>query len=125
MADAFLEEGARLVTGGTDNHLILVDVTRWNIGGKMAEDLLDTVGISTNKNMLPFDERKPVDPSGIRIGSAAITTRGFNEVESSELAHLMAHLLKAPNDAINKHKVAKRVAELAAAHPLYPDLYQT
>ncbi len=124
MAQAFLDEGARLVSGGTDNHLLLVDVTRWNIGGKQAEDLLDEVGISTNKNMLPFDGRKPMDPSGIRLGSAAITTRGFSAAECADLAQTMARVLKAPGDSVVKHQAAKHVAELAAAHPLYPGLYQ-
>lgn len=121
LASVLIEEGARLVSGGTDNHLLLVDVTRWGVGGKDAETLLETAGISVNKNMLPFDERKPTDPSGIRLGSAAITTRGFDETATTELGHLIAALLKSPNDTATKARVAARVRELADAHPVYPD----
>lgn len=123
MAQAFLEQGARLVSGGTDNHLLLVDVTRWGIGGKQAEEILDRIGISANKNMLPFDERKPMDPSGIRLGSAAITTRGFSVSEAKDLAHTIAKVLKSPSDTLVQAQAATHITELAAAHPLYPGLY--
>ena len=72
-----LAGGLKLVSGGTDNHLLLVDVTPLGIGGKLAEQTLDRCGITINKNMIPYDERKPVDPSGIRIGTPALTTRGM------------------------------------------------
>jgi len=79
LAEQLLTGGLSLVSGGTDNHLILVDVTPLGIGGKMAEEALDCCGITVNKNMIPFDQRKPMDPSGIRIGTPALTTRGVNE----------------------------------------------
>ncbi|MBM3204942.1 serine hydroxymethyltransferase [Candidatus Uhrbacteria bacterium] len=119
MAQAFLEEGARLVSGGTDNHLLLVDVTPWGIGGKEAEVWLEQVGISINKNMIPFDPRKPMDPSGIRVGTPAITTRGFGEKETQTVAHLIAKILKSKNDTAVANEVKQNIRELADAHPIY------
>ena len=119
MAEVFISEGARLVSGGTENHLILVDVTTWGLGGKDAERILDEVGISTNKNMLPFDERKPMDPSGIRLGSAAITTRGFNREDSIALAKTIATVLKSPTDIIKKTAAQEHVAALTKKYPIY------
>lgn len=120
LGDALMAEGARLVTGGTDNHLLLVDVTPWNIGGKDAEHVLEAAGISVNKNMIPFDTRKPMDPSGVRLGTAAITTRGFDEASSKELGMLIAKILKSPDDMNVQAEAAKRVRDMANAHPLYP-----
>ena len=122
MAETFIAEGARVVSGGTDNHLLLLDVTPWGIGGKEAEQWLEAVGISANKNMLPFDTRKPADPSGIRLGTPAITTRGFKVEACKEVARLIAKLLKSKNDVVTAQEVASKVKELAAAHPLYPRL---
>ncbi len=119
MAEVFLAEGGKLVSGGTDNHLLLVDVTPWNVGGKDAEIILEDVGISVNKNMIPFDTRKPMDPSGIRVGTPAITTRGMKEEESREVARLIAKVLK---DQSKKEEVAKQVEEMAMRFPLYPEL---
>lgn len=122
MGRAFLAEGGKLVSGGTDNHLLLLDVTPWGVGGKDAEILLEKVGISINKNMLPFDERSPMDPSGIRVGTPAITTRGFNEQHAEEVAHLIAECLKNGNDTSVQERIAKRVRELAEAHPIYKNV---
>ena len=122
MSKTFLEEGARLVSGGTDNHLVLLDVTPWGVGGKDAELWLEAVGISANKNMIPFDTRKPADPSGIRLGTPAITTRGFNEASTVELARLIAKLLKSGNASDVVEQTKKDIRALADAHPLYPDL---
>lgn len=119
MAEVFLAEGGKLVSGGTDNHLLLVDVTPWNVGGKEAEAILEEVGISVNKNMIPFDPRKPMDPSGIRVGTPAITTRGMKEEDCREVARLMAKVLK---DQSKKEEVAKQVQEMAVRFPLYPEL---
>lgn len=118
MANMFLDEGARLVSGGTDNHLLLVDVTPWGVGGKESESWLEQAGISVNKNMIPFDLRKPMDPSGIRIGTPAITTRGFKENAAEEVAKLIAHLLKNKGSAESIAHVKKRVHELAQAYPI-------
>ncbi len=122
MAKTFLEEGARLVSGGTDNHLLLLDVTPWGVGGKEAEQWLEQVGISANKNMIPFDPRKPADPSGVRLGTPAITTRGFDENATIEVARLIAQLLKSKNDSTVVEQVKKDVRKLADAFPLYSDL---
>ncbi len=86
LAEALLKEGLRLVSGGTENHLMLVDVTTLGIGGKLAEASLDKAGITVNKNMIPYDERKPMDPSGIRIGTPALTTRGMGPGEMRTIA---------------------------------------
>lgn len=121
MTETFLAEGGRLVSGGTDNHLLLLDVNHWGVGGKEAEQWLEAVNISANKNMIPFDTRKPMDPSGIRLGSPAITTRGFDEEACRVVAQLMAQLLKSKNDPSVAADVKRRVRELADDHPLYPD----
>ncbi len=116
LAAGLVEQGLRLVTGGTDNHLVLVDLTPLGLGGKTAENLLDTVGIYVNKNLIPYDTRKPTDPSGLRIGTPALTTRGFGEAEMAEIAGLIVKALKDPGGADG---VAKRVRELAGGHPIY------
>ncbi len=121
LADGLTAEGLRIVTGGTDNHLVLVDLTPLGIGGKTAETVLDEVGICTNKNMIPYDPRKPTDPSGLRIGTPALTTRGFDEREMRTVASLIARVLKSPDDAAVKHAVDGEVRELAALHPIYPE----
>lgn len=122
MAKTFLEEGARLVSGGTDNHLLLLDVTPWGVGGKEAEQWLEHVGISANKNMIPFDLRKPADPSGIRLGTPAITTRGFDEAATTDVARSIAKLLKSKNDPSIAEQVKKDVRALADAFPLYSNI---
>jgi glycine hydroxymethyltransferase len=122
MAEVFLSEGGKLVSGGTDNHLLLLDVTPWGISGKEAEQWLEAVGISANKNMIPFDTRKPADPSGIRLGTPAITTRGFDESASKEVANLIVKLLKSKNDANVASEVKEKVKALAQAHPIYSEL---
>lgn len=119
MAEVFLEEGGRLVSGGTDNHLLLVDATAFGASGKEAEIWLEGVGISANKNMIPFDPRKPMDPSGLRLGTPAITTRGFDEEATREIARLIVRLIKSKNNASEADEIRKRVRELADAHPLY------
>lgn len=118
MADVFLQEGGRLVSGGTDNHLILLDVTPWGVSGKEAESWLEQAGISVNKNMIPFDPRKPMDPSGIRLGTPAITTRGFTEESSKEVAQLMTKLLKSKGNEAVILEVKKSILTLAQAHPI-------
>jgi len=121
LAAGLAEQGLRLISGGTDNHLVLVDLTPLGIGGKLAENLLDSVGIYTNKNMIPYDRRKPLDPSGLRIGTPALTSRGFEEADIRAVAGLIGSVLKDPSEA-NLKKVAETVKELAGRHPIYPDL---
>jgi glycine hydroxymethyltransferase len=120
LAAGLSDEGLRLATGGTDNHLMLVDLTPLGIGGKEAETLLDAAGIYTNKNMIPFDQRKPLDPSGLRIGTPALTTRGFDEAEMKTIAGLIGSVQKDKSDVGGA--VAKKVRELTDAHPIYEEL---
>ncbi len=118
MAEVFVQNGARLITGGTDNHLILLDVfSSYGIAGGEAEKLLDSAGITVNKNTIPDDTRKPMDPSGIRFGTPALTTRGFTEEACREVAILMISLLKNP-DELTVATVREKVTALANAHPI-------
>ena len=99
LAEALLAGGLRLVSGGTDNHLMLVDVTPLGIGGKQAEEALGKCGITVNKNMIPFDERKPMDPSGIRIGTPALTTRGMGPDEMRTIGGWILKSLQGASEA--------------------------
>ena len=118
LANGLLSEGFKLVSGGTDNHLMLVDLTGMKVcTGKEAEHLLDEVGITSNKNAVPFDTQKPFVTSGIRLGTAAVTSRGFKEEDLSEVAKLISLTLK--DFEKNKEEVRARVAALCAKYPLY------
>ncbi len=110
--------GVKLVSGGTDNHLMLVDVTPLGLGGKLAEEALDRCGITCNKNMIPYDERKPVDPSGIRLGTPALTTRGMGADEMRRVADWILRVLKAPEDEQVITSTRREVAELAEQFPV-------
>ncbi|RME85772.1 MAG: serine hydroxymethyltransferase [Caldilineae bacterium] len=109
MADELMAHGLRLVSGGTDNHVALVDVTSIGIGGALAEQALGEAGITVNKNLIPYDTRKPMDPSGIRIGSPAMTTRGLGTAEFRQLARWMVQVLRAPHDEQLKARIAAEV----------------
>ena len=98
LADALMTGGLALSSNGTDNHLMLVDVTSLGIGGKLAESTLDRCGITVNMNMIPFDQRKPMDPSGIRIGTPALTTRGMGGDEMKKIADWILRVLKDPDN---------------------------
>ncbi|KYG59574.1 serine hydroxymethyltransferase [Planococcus maritimus] len=119
LADSLTAEGVDIVSGGTDNHLLLLDLRSLNLTGKVAEHVLDEVGITTNKNTIPFDPESPFVTSGIRLGTAAVTSRGFKEEEMKEIASIMALLLKNPEDEAVKKEAAERTAKLTAAHALY------
>ncbi|WP_208590731.1 serine hydroxymethyltransferase [Gracilibacillus suaedae] len=112
-------EGIRTVSGGTDNHLLLLDVRGLNLNGKVAEAALDEVGITTNKNTIPFDPESPFVTSGIRVGTAAVTSRGFGEVEMEEVAKIIALTLKNPEDEATLKEARERVEALTAKFPLY------
>ena len=118
LAEALASGGVKLVSGGTDNHLMLVDVTPLGIGGKLAEETLDRCGITCNKNMIPFDERKPMDPSGIRLGTPALTTRGMGTDEMKRIAGWILRALKSPGDAAVVETTHREVAELAEQFPV-------
>ncbi len=118
MAEVFQKDGARLITGGTSNHLILADVwSSYQISGGEAETLLDEAGITLNKNAIADDTRKPMDPSGIRFGTPAITTRGFKEAECARVAELMIEILK-KRDAATVASAKAEIKTLAEAHPV-------
>jgi glycine hydroxymethyltransferase len=118
LADGLINEGFRLVSGGTDNHLMLVDLTGMKVAtGKEAEHLLDEVGITCNKNAIPYDTQKPFVTSGIRLGTAAVTTRGFKPADLTEVATLIAMTLK--DFEKNADEVRERVAALCKKYPLY------
>ena len=114
--------GLRLVSGGTDNHLCLVDLTAADVTGKDAERLLETVGITVNKNTIPNEKRSPFVASGIRVGSAACTTRGFDVDDFYEVGQSIAQAVFNPEDEEALANIRERSARLLAAHPLYPDL---
>ena len=118
LAEALASGGVRLVSGGTDNHLMLVDVTPLGIGGKLAEQVLDRCGITCNKNMIPFDERKPMDPSGIRLGTPALTTRGLGTPEMKQVAAWILNVLKDPENEQVIATTRRDVAELAEQFPV-------
>ncbi|MGI2327736.1 serine hydroxymethyltransferase [Planococcus sp. YIM B11945] len=119
LAQGLMEEGIQVVSGGTDNHLFLIDLRSLNLTGKVAEHLLDEVGITTNKNTIPFDPESPFVTSGIRIGTPAVTSRGFKEPEMKEIAGIIALLLKNPENENVKKEAAERTAKLTASFPLY------
>lgn len=119
MGEAMVQGGLRLVSGGTDNHLVLVDLTAADVTGKDAEIILDRVGITVNKNTIPNEKRSPFVTSGIRVGSAAMTTRGFNEEESREVGRLIARVIFEHTDESSLTEVRAAVAHLLDAHPLY------
>lgn len=122
LAERLKGHGFNLISGGTDNHLILIDVRNLNLTGKVAEHLLDEVGITTNKNAIPFDPESPFVTSGIRIGTAAVTTRGMDLSAMDEIADIMALVLKNPEDEKAKQEARDRVAVLTEKFPLYPGM---
>lgn len=119
LAERLTNEGVRLVSGGTDNHLLLLDVSKLGLTGKDAEHALDEVGVTTNKNTIPFDKEGPFITSGVRIGTAAVTTRGFKLEEMDELAGIIADTLKHHDDEAKLKAVKDRVEALADRFPLY------
>lgn len=121
LADSLQKEGLKLVSGGTDNHLLLVDVQSLDLTGKVAEKVLDEIGITVNKNTIPFDPQSPFVTSGIRIGTAAVTSRGFGEAEMDEIASIIAFTLKNHEDAAKLEEAQGRVEALTSKFTLYPE----
>ncbi|MFS0673164.1 serine hydroxymethyltransferase [Ornithinibacillus sp. 179-J 7C1 HS] len=119
LGEALVKEGIRVVSGGTDNHLLLLDVTPLGITGKVAEHVLDEIGITVNKNTIPFDTASPFVTSGIRIGTPAVTTRGFKEDEMREIAAIISMTLKNHEDEAVLKEAAERVLALTEKSPLY------
>jgi glycine hydroxymethyltransferase len=120
LAAALIKKGFRLVSGGTDTHLMLVDLRSKNITGKEAEKVLDEVGITVNKNTIPFDPEKPFVTSGIRVGTPAVTTRGMREMEMEATADFLTSAIENRDSETKKKEIRKKVAELCSRFPLYP-----
>jgi glycine hydroxymethyltransferase len=120
LAKTLMEEGIDLVSGGTDNHLVLLKTDSVNMSGKEASELLERVAITCNKNMVPGDKRSPFVTSGVRLGTPAVTTRGFKEAETKTMSLLIAKALKNPQDAAVLEKVKKDVRDLCHSFPVYP-----
>lgn len=118
-ANALMKEGFRIVSGGTDNHLLLLDVSELGLTGRIAEEALDAVQITTNKNTIPYDKESPFVTSGIRMGTAAVTTRGFKEAEMEEIASIVALSLKNLDDEAKQQEAQERVLALTKKFPLY------
>jgi|TARA_Y100000814_G_scaffold93917_2_gene64670 glycine hydroxymethyltransferase len=121
LAETLTAGGMSLVSGGTDNHLMLVDVTSVGTGGATAEDVLDACGITVNKNMIPYDQRKPVDPSGIRVGTPALTSRGMGTEEMKLVGNWIVESLKAVEDSELHSKIRQDVSELCKQFPVPAD----
>jgi glycine hydroxymethyltransferase len=118
LAATLTRHGFRLVSGGTDNHVMMVDVGAKGVSGKDAEKLLDSVGITVNKNTIPFDTRSPMVASGIRLGTPAVTTRGMGVAEMDVIGGAIARALEAREDAAVHAEVRRTVGQLCAAYPL-------
>ena len=122
LSDELQEQGIRVVSGGTDTHVLLADMKAIGITGKVAQNVLDEIGITTNRNTIPFETLSPFVTSGIRLGSPALTTRGLKEDDFKEVADIIATVVKNPEDAAIKAACADRVAALCKKYPLYEDL---
>jgi glycine hydroxymethyltransferase len=122
MAAAFVSRGYHLISGGTDNHLMLIDLRNKGISGKKAQETLDRAHITLNKNSVPFDDKSPFVTSGIRIGVPAVTTRGLLEADMETIAALIDRVILSPDDEAVIADVRSRVKALMAGFPLYPEL---
>jgi len=121
LADALAAEGFRVISGGTDTHLMLIDVFSQGMLGSEAEKALGEAGITVNKNAIPFDTNPPMKPSGIRIGTPALTTRGMKEPEMRQIGRWISETLHHRSDGSVLRKIRDRVLEMAEAFPLYPE----
>jgi glycine hydroxymethyltransferase len=117
LAESLLERGFRLITGGTDNHLILIDVTPKGLSGKQASSAMQKAGLETNSNSIPFDPRKPLDPSGVRVGTAAVTSRGMKEGEMRRIAAWMDQAVRSADDEGKLAAIRAEVQEFCRGFP--------
>ena len=122
LSDQLQKRGVRVVSGGTDTHVLLADVKALGITGKVAQNVLDEIGITANKNTIPFETLSPFITSGIRLGSPALTTRGLKEDDFIHIADIIADVLHAPEDETVKQKSAEKVKAICEKYPLYEDL---
>jgi glycine hydroxymethyltransferase len=121
LAQAMTTSGFRIVSGGTDNHIVLVDVFSKGITGKVAEAALNAAGITVNKNAIPFDQNPPMVASGVRLGTPALTTRGMGEAEMDVIADLITRVLASPDDSGVHAMIKAEVEALCRKFPLYPE----
>ena len=122
MAQEFIEMDYNIVSGGTDTHIVLIDLTNKNISGKAAEKALEKAGITVNKNMVPFDKRSPFVTSGIRVGTPAITTRNMGTQEMKKVARLIDMVINNPDSDDNLKKVKLNVKDLCESYPIYKEI---
>lgn len=122
-AKTLIKNGFKVISGGTDNHLMLVDLRNKNMTGKAAQEMLDDVGITVNKNSVPFDDKSPLITSGIRIGTPALTTRGMVEKDMENIAGMISDLISNPGDEGIKKTVRQKIEDITTEHPLYPELF--
>jgi glycine hydroxymethyltransferase len=122
LANALIQRGYHVISGGTDNHLMLVDLRNRNLTGKQAQETLDRAGITVNKNAVPFDDKSPLITSGIRIGTPAVTTRGMKESEMDTIATLIDGVLASTNHEEAQKTTLDAVEELCSRFPLYEEL---
>jgi glycine hydroxymethyltransferase len=123
LANKLTSFGFKIISGGTDNHLMLIDLRNKNITGKQAQELLDAVGMTCNKNAVPFDDKSPLITSGIRLGTPALTTRGMKEKEMEIVAEMINDVITNPESDDIKKSVAKKIDDITSEHPLYPELF--
>lgn len=123
LSDKLTSYGFKIISGGTDNHLMLIDLRNKNITGKQAQELLDEVGITCNKNAVPFDDKSPLITSGIRLGTPALTTRGMNEKDMEIVAEMINDVITNPGSEDVKKSVHKKIDDLTGEYPLYPELF--
>jgi glycine hydroxymethyltransferase len=123
LADKLTGYGFKIISGGTDNHLMLIDLRNKDMTGKQAQELLDEVGITCNKNAVPFDDKSPLITSGIRLGTPALTTRGMNEKDMSLIAGMINDMISNPKSEEVKRDIKQRIDDLTSEHPLYPELF--
>ncbi len=123
LANKLIGHGFKIISGGTDNHLMLIDLRNKNMTGKAAQEMLDAIGITVNKNAVPFDDKSPLITSGIRLGTPALTTRGMNEKDMEKIGDMINDIISNPDDVNVKKNVSERIDELTSEHPLYPELF--
>jgi len=119
LAQTLLGEGFDLISGGTDNHLVLADISKTGVGGRQAQIALEEVGISINKNLIPFDVRGAIDPSGIRLGTPALTSRGMKEKEMKIIGQMISKIIKNIDNAKIKKEITSQAKELTKKFPYY------
>jgi glycine hydroxymethyltransferase len=119
LAAAMIAEGFRVVSGGTESHLMLIDLRPYGITGKVAQNVLDSVSITTNKNSIPFDPEKPFVTSGLRLGTPAVTSRGMKEAEMADIASLIARALKSAEDDSELEAIRAEVSALTSRFPIH------